>query len=157
MDTRPEQTATSSATARPAFVWMVAVVVAIGFVIALREWSTAPRQPSDVVKAEYLRISPPAGTETEKAYEVRSKHGAISVTNRHVARISADGVLAEYRKLLTQSGWRYRTGFSDGRHWGEDYCKGNLLASVEIMKAQGQQAEYVFSVSWSGVSERECS
>jgi hypothetical protein len=137
---------------------MVAVVVAVGFVVAIREWSTAPRQPSDdAVKAEYLRISPPAGTQTERAYEVHSKHGAISVTNRHLARISAASVLGEYRKVLTQNGWRYRADFSDGRHWGEDYCKGNLLASVEIMKDQGQQAEYVFSVSWSGVSERECS
>ena len=142
---------------RPAVVGVVALVVAIAFALAIREWSTARPQPSDEeITSEYLSVSPPSGTHAGKAYEVHSKHGAVSVTNRHAASISADSVLREYREVLLQHGWKYRMSFSDGRRWGDDYCKGNLLASVEIMKRQGQEAEYVFSVSWSGVSEREC-
>ena len=68
-----------------------------------------------------------------------------------------EAVLEHYRAELIGKGWRFHEHFSGGQGAGEDYCKQDLLASVEILGSRsGQGVLFELAMSSSGMSERKC-
>jgi hypothetical protein len=144
---------------RPVFLVLVAVVMVVAGLAIFAEQSAAqpPPQTRDL-RAEFDNVKIPSGAHALHEVETKEKIGAILVENRYTATILAPAILAHYRDQLTQHGWTYRTSFHSGTNMGEDYCKGRLLASIEILPSASELSiGYAFSIGWSGVSEHECS
>jgi hypothetical protein len=142
--------------ARPLIVVAVALLVITVIVLTIvnrpqptEHWS------AEAIRSEYQKIRQPAGVNAVGAPDVVSKYGVNAVSARYDASKTDVSVLPHYRTELTGNGWNYLGDFHAGEHWGESYCKGKLLARVELFDAQGRGG-YAFSMSWGEVSERQC-
>lgn len=147
--------------ARPVFVFMAAaLVLSVWFfsVFFSPQASFEGVSKADGLRNEFQKIHPPKGVRPARDIEVRAKTTAALVAQTYFAQNSIGAVLQHYRGQLSKNGWIYRGRFGDGKSWGEDYCKGDFLASLEVL-ADGDESgwRYDFSVSWSGVSLKECS
>lgn len=141
----------------PLFHGLIVLTMFVGVFALVAERSPPATQPSGMdLRAEFRKISAPPGANADHDPEIHSKTGAVLVRNKYLIRSSTASVLAHYRTELTRNGWVYRQNFRGGVHWGEDYCKGKLLASVEFPGNETPNVSFSFAISWSGVSVREC-
>jgi hypothetical protein len=144
---------------RPAFIVLIVLTMLVSAGVTILTGKSGPsRQPSDqVVATAFREIPAPQAARSQHDVETRSKTGAILVIGRYLVRASADSVLSYYQAELSKRGWVFHKPFQGGENWGRSYCRGNLLASIEIMGQEaGTDLGYVFSVSWNEISEKEC-
>jgi hypothetical protein len=142
----------------PVFVWLVALLMVGGIVVMFASRSSEPAHWSiQWVQAEFRRVDPPVNATSAGDLQTLSKYRLISVKNRYLFAGPPQAVLEHYRTELTGKGWRFHEHFSGGQGAGEDYCKQDLLASVEILGSRsGQGVLFELAMSSSGMSERKC-
>jgi hypothetical protein len=143
---------------RPLFIGFIGATMLVGAAILLTERRTTEIQPStDTIRTAFESIPPPPGARAEHNAEFRSKWGAISVSNRYMVESDTTSLFQYFHSELTAHGWKYHGNFSGGNHVGQDYCNGGLLASVEVIPDKTNSGiSFVLSITWSGVSKREC-
>ena len=144
---------------RPIFLWMMVGLAVLGCVIGLIEARSPSRSRTSMsaITSSFHEIRTPDYVRSSSQVTTTSKREAMSMSARYVADQPGPAVLADYAVRLKEAGWMPRRTFGGGLRLGASYCRGNLQASVEVMSAVAPSSvEYEFSVSWSGVSEREC-
>jgi len=117
-----------------------------------------PPPTDQAVIAEFQTISPPAGSTVSRGISTKAKLGATLVSSRYLSSLAQKKVAAEYAEVLAKRGWTRLKKFGNGTHWGESYCKGSLMASLEFLDTPPDAASaFEFGLSWSVVTENECS
>jgi hypothetical protein len=143
---------------RPVFVWLV-VLLMVGSLVLLftTRSSEPPHWTIPAVQAEFRSIAPPANATDATELQTLSKYRLISVKKRYLLAGAPEAVLQHYRAELTAKGWRFHGRFGGGQGAGEDYCKQDLLASLEIIGGySGQGVLFELAMSSSGMSESKC-
>jgi hypothetical protein len=144
---------------RPIFIWMMVGLAVLSCVVALIEARSPSRGRASMrtVSSSFHEIRVPDYIRSKSEVKTTSKREVKAMSARYVADQPGAVVLADYGASLREAGWMPRRTFGGGRRLGVSYCRGNLQASVEVLGAASPSSvEYEFSVSWSGVSEREC-
>jgi hypothetical protein len=150
--------------ARPFFTWLILIVVLITLIFTIFNRSqknkiAETKQPSlEEILSEYRKIIQLPQSTGDGQLQTLRKSGAVLVTSRYLSQADTDVIIRYYQRELARNGWSLRRDFGDGRNTGRSYCKGALQASVEIGEPTKQPIlrEYAVSISWSGVSKREC-
>jgi hypothetical protein len=154
-NTRPSKRPVQGA--RPIFVALAVLVAAVVF------WAARERGPSSVqpslteVSAEFSAVAPPPGANPSAgAPEATTKVGAVLVSSRYSIADSFDSVRRYYREELPKAGWKFRRALPSHGNSIDLYCKETLQASVESISREQSTELFTLSMSWSGVSLREC-
>ena len=116
------------------------------------------RPTLEKIYLEYNKIPPPAtARRLGKRDTDVSRYGSISVGREFEASGLTSSILAYYKELLTRNGWTYHHQPQDVLTWGDNYCKGNIEASITIKSdTNGVDPAYEIFMRWGSDTELYC-
>lgn len=138
------------------------IAIASLLVIAAAIYQSATKGPSakapdyHTLQQELQSIVPPNAATLTRGVETTVKPQAELVSVRYSSSQGEEAIVAFYRTQLASLGWAQGHDFEHAGHRGVSYCKGKLMAVLEMLDSNSSGTYFDFAISWNEKTEREC-